>query len=236
MVDVYGLVMLDAVKGIEGQYQIERDDGHLENDEVLTYIKPHEDWDKSERNALKHVHGRVLDIGCGAGRVAVHLQKQGYEVTGIDISPGAIEAARLNGLKDARVMSAAELRFDDEKYDTVLMFGNNFGILGFETKTVEMLKRLHKYTTDDAIILAQSVDAEKTENSVHLAYHRWNRERGRPPGLVRIRLIYKDLADDWFELWLASPEEMRRCAEKAGWQFREKIAANGLSVGVLVKK
>ena len=39
------MVMLDAVKGIEGQYQIERDDGHLEQDEVLTYVKPYEEWD-----------------------------------------------------------------------------------------------------------------------------------------------------------------------------------------------
>ncbi len=236
MADVYGLVMLDAVKGIEGQYQIERDDGHLEQDEVLTYVKPYEEWDESEKNALKHVNGRVLDIGCGAGRVAVHLQKQGYEVTGVDISPGAVEASRINGLKDARIMSADNLEFGDERFDTVLLFGNNFGVLGFEDKTVDMLTRLHQYTTEDALILAQSVDAERSENPVHLAYHRRNKEHGRPPGLVRIRVTYKGLADNWLELWLASPEEMTRCAERAGWQFREKIPSNGLYVGVLAKK
>src|SRR5256885_1605136 len=37
---------------------------------------------------------RVLDIGCGEGQSSVMLAKLGAHVTGIDISPGAIEAAR----------------------------------------------------------------------------------------------------------------------------------------------
>jgi SAM-dependent methyltransferase len=230
------LVMLDAVKGLKTEYTIERDDGHIEPDDTASYVKPYEEWGEREHEALSHVRGRVLDIGCGAGRVAVYLQRQGHEVTGIDISPGAVEAAGLNGLKDARLMSAEDLRFAEEKYDTVLMFGNNFGILGAGERTVKMLERLYEVTTDDALILAESVDAVKTDNPVHLAYHSRNRERGRPPGLVRIRVVYKDQKDDWLDLWLASPQEMTECAEQAGWCFAEKIGVNSLYIGLLKKK
>ncbi len=39
---------------------------------------------------------RTIDFGCGAGNYAVWLARQGFEVTGIDISPSAIDLARKN--------------------------------------------------------------------------------------------------------------------------------------------
>lgn len=37
---------------------------------------------------------RILDMGCGRGRHAVEFARRGYEVTGIDLSPRSIAAAR----------------------------------------------------------------------------------------------------------------------------------------------
>ncbi|RFU85764.1 class I SAM-dependent methyltransferase [Streptomyces triticagri] len=38
--------------------------------------------------------GAVADVGCGAGRVAAHLQGLGVDAYGIDLSPGMVEVAR----------------------------------------------------------------------------------------------------------------------------------------------
>lgn len=38
--------------------------------------------------------GRVLEVGCGTGTNAVWLAQQGFQVTGVDISSGAIEQAK----------------------------------------------------------------------------------------------------------------------------------------------
>ncbi len=46
--------------------------------------------------------GNALDIGCGAGNYAVWLATRGFQVTGVDVSPAAIELAerlaRKNGV------------------------------------------------------------------------------------------------------------------------------------------
>ena len=47
-------------------------------------------------DALLREHGgrRVLDAGCGTGRVAIELAARGYDVVGVDLDPGMLGTAR----------------------------------------------------------------------------------------------------------------------------------------------
>jgi len=38
--------------------------------------------------------GRAIDLGCGTGKDAIYLARQGFEVTGVDFIPAAIKTAR----------------------------------------------------------------------------------------------------------------------------------------------
>jgi 2-polyprenyl-3-methyl-5-hydroxy-6-metoxy-1,4-benzoquinol methylase len=67
---------------------------------------------------------RVIDIGCGSGINAVWLAQQGFDVTGVDITPLAIEKARARA-----AASGVQVRFveDDvldlrEKYEPFPFF------------------------------------------------------------------------------------------------------------------
>lgn len=56
-------------------------------------------WDigrpqKAFVEARGHICGRVLDIGCGTGELALWLAEQGCTVTGVDFLPKPLEAAR----------------------------------------------------------------------------------------------------------------------------------------------
>lgn len=235
MPDVFGQILLDAARGEEAVHTIERDDGRVEEYSGSQYVEPIEKWNNAEREAIVEVKGRVLDIGCGAGRVMSFLKKKGHEVIGIDISEDALKACRMQGQNNVRLMSAEELDFPNGYFDTAILYGANFGVLGKEERIIGMLKELHRVTRPDAAVLASSRDASATENPQHLTYHEHNRKRGLPIGQIRIRLSYKGLTEDWHWLRFASPNEMMEISAKAGWKLSKTYGPPQLFVGVLHK-
>jgi 2-heptyl-1-hydroxyquinolin-4(1H)-one methyltransferase len=44
-------------------------------------------------------HGDVLDVGCGEAAVSLHLAERGFTTVGLDLSPTAIEMAKLEAAK-----------------------------------------------------------------------------------------------------------------------------------------
>jgi len=73
------------------------------------------------------------------------------------------------------------------------------------------------------------------DNQVHLTYHERNRQRGRPPGLVTIRIGYQDEFDDWFDLLMVG-EEMREVIEPTGWMLERLYESGVASYTVILRK
>ena len=48
----------------------------------------------SEENGRQPPYGPALDLGCGTGIWSVHLAERGWDVTGVEIVPKALRAAR----------------------------------------------------------------------------------------------------------------------------------------------
>jgi 2-polyprenyl-3-methyl-5-hydroxy-6-metoxy-1,4-benzoquinol methylase len=163
--------MWACYRGEEASEIVERDDGFFNASPKgpAIYFSEYKDWDLIDRKAMELVKGRVLDIGCGAGRHSLYLQKMGLNVLGIDSSPLAIKICKLRGLKRARVMSIEELNFKPNSFDTVIMLGSNFGLFGSFEKAKRLLKKLHKMTSRNGLIVASTRDTYKTDNPDHLA-------------------------------------------------------------------
>ncbi|MBD0330832.1 MAG: methyltransferase domain-containing protein [Thermoleophilia bacterium] len=216
-------MLLDYEATLDGHEIVERDDGFV-TAARLDYFAPVRRWNAVERRALRSVRGRVLDAGCGAGRVALALQERGHEVVGIDVSPGAVEVARRRGVRDVRLLGFERVDASLGRFGTVVLFGNNFGLFGGEASAVRLLRRLAGLAER---IVASTVDPYATDDPAHLAYHERNRRRGRMPGQLRIRVRHRDLATPWFDYLLASREEIERLAAAAHWRVHRFVEADG---------
>ena len=219
--DAYGREIMDYFLGQNLTPEIvERDDGYIGlASGPSAYFAPYAEWPEAQQKVIQWARGRVLDVGCGAGRVCLYLQEQGYEVVGIDNSPLAVKTARLRGVQDARVLSITQAsRAKLGVFGTIVMLGNNFGLFGNEKRAKWLLRRFYGMTTASGRILVESRDIYATSNPDHLAAHERNRQHGRMPGQLRIRIRYQAIIGPWFDYLMVSPAEMRHITAGTGWQ------------------
>ncbi|MBI5244267.1 MAG: class I SAM-dependent methyltransferase [Elusimicrobia bacterium] len=217
---------------------IERDDGHISaTDGRAWYLSGFARWPARERKAMSFVRGRVLDIGCGMGRHALHLQKKGFSVTGLDLSPANIRLCRLRGLKRTLCMPVegiAGLRRGS--FDTLLMMGNNFGLFSSFKKARKLLREMLRITSEGARIIAETLDPYRTQEPDHLAYHKRNRRRGRMGGQVRIRVRYAKSVGPWHDYLFVSRKELVRILEGTGWRLWKTFRSGGPQYAAVIRK
>ena len=226
--DGYGALLLSAYK-TNGQdvFEIsERVDGFIAaSNWPPRYFSDYSSWTKRERQAMKLVKGRVLDIGCGAGRFSLYLQQKGFDATGIDNSRGAVRVCKLRGIKKVYLRSIDEIgKFESGSFDTVIMMGNNFGLFGGFQKAKRLLRQMYAITSAEGQIIAEAVDPYQTNEKFHLAYQRRNRAQGRMSGQLRFRIRHQNIVGAWFDYLLVSQKEMKQIMEGTGWCIKEVLA------------
>src|SRR5213595_339926 len=109
------------------------------SDEVLDarYFKPLDRFDiRFARTMWVYDNVRakstVLDLGCGAGMLALLKRKQ-VTLTGVDLSPECSLAARRNGYDFTMTTRLSNLPFADQTFDYVVSL-DVIGHIGFEEK------------------------------------------------------------------------------------------------------
>ena len=102
----------------------------------------------------------VLDVGCGSGRVLLHLAQEGYRVTGIDISRAMLARGerRLQTRPDlkprARFLHADALTLDlPERFKLVIVSYNSLMHFNQQADQLAVLQRCHALLDDDGLLV-----------------------------------------------------------------------------------
>jgi len=235
--DAFGHKLMDQFTYGGAVEIVERDDGYVDaSGGQFDYLAPYKKWPKFEQQAIRLAKGKTLDIGCGGGRVLLYLQEKGLDAVGVDISPLALEVCRRRGAKDVRLIPITKLSRKVGVFDTIVMYGNNLGLLGNPRRAKWLLKRFYEMTSPEALIIGETIDPYKTTMKEHLDYHKANRAKGKLGGELRLRIRYKKFIGDWFDYMFVSKKELTDILEGTGWQVRRYFESGGaLYIAVLEK-
>jgi SAM-dependent methyltransferase len=144
--DSFSEVFSDALRGESCTVR-----GIFPHDQPL----PVHDWlrpvSHADRVLLGHCRGATLDVGCGPGRMSVHLAERGHVVLGVDIVREAVDQARRRGVSALR-RNVFDPLPGEGRWNTVLLADGNIGIGGAPVRllrrTAELLDRTGRVVCD----------------------------------------------------------------------------------------
>ena len=223
----------------KGSYRYTRDDGWSQVEDAWWYFTSYRDFLSIEKRALRFAEGRILDIGCGAGRHSLYLQRRGFQVTALDSSPRVAVISRDRGVRAVcAALACNPLPFESGRFDTVLLFGNNMGLCGGIRETSSLFQQLGRLSSSSGKILATN-RAPGTGSVKDLEY--WNGQiaKGGELGVARFRLEFRGQHPRWVSLLLLAPTDLMQIAWDSGWKvthiFGESQAEEGYAA-VLEKR
>lgn len=222
MQDIFGQAMLDYQLGdLQAELLTETNISEEEAVPVSYFFRNFDQMPQLEQRALELCRGKILDVGCGPGSHSLWLQQQQMNVHAIDISPGAVEAARLRGLHQAEITNLLEVK--DSSYDTVLMLMNGSGIMESMDKAPDYLNHLRSILAPEGQILLDSSDLQYLypqgdDGGI------WIPE-GRYYGEVDYWVSYKGEQGEAFPMLYLDPETLNELVAASGMKM--EIILNG---------
>ncbi len=140
---------------------------------------------------------RVLDLGCGQGRMSMALAKQGIQVVGYDGSAALLEEARRRAAEQGTVVDfllgdMRELQADQE-FDAVINIGTAFGYIEDEDGDREIIRRVHRALKPGGLFLQET---ENRDFKLRQLYNTWEKMHDR---LVFSRRTFNHQTGRWTE-------------------------------------
>jgi hypothetical protein len=116
---------------------------------------------------------------------------------------------------------------DLHQFDTIVLYGNNFGMLGTPAATTRWFRSWARRVKPDVRILAVSTSPYfGGAPCITRDYFHRNKQQGELPGLLRYRYHYLDLVGPWWKWLFVSQGEMRALLKGSGWRVESIISSH----------
>ena len=222
--DLFGFVLYRYLHGDKTPYCIVREDGYCDFPfDPKGYFQ--NKFLDVEKQGLKYVKGKILDVGCGAGRHALYFAKKGFDVVAIDSDKFCVKTCKERGIKKVFAENILKPKtIKKYRFDTIWFGGNNLGVAGNLEKMKEMFGILDKITNPNSVVLGRAFEFDKTMRGIHRKYHALQKSRGIFPGITKIRIQYKDFIGEWFNWVHISSAVLKKVLQGTHWKIDKLIS------------
>tara|TARA_B100000508_G_scaffold141026_1_gene145299 strand:+ start:84203 stop:84928 length:726 start_codon:yes stop_codon:yes gene_type:complete len=196
----------------------------MEDDVIpVEYLfRPYELMPTVEKKALKMCSGKILDVGAGAGPHTKWLRNNGFTVTAIDTSLGAIDFLNDHFPDQQNLnLSVQDMINRGERYDTILLLMNGIGIAGKLENLPSFLSLLKKLLTENGKIICDSTDVSYFYQEEDGGM--WVDLNSTYYGDFKFKMNYKKDSTEWFDWVYVDPEKFQAIAENNGFTFENVI-------------
>ena len=209
MKDIFGQALLDYyINQFKGPLLLHNEYGKPEIIPVESYFRAYDEYTDLEIFALELVKGRALDVGAATGRHALFLQKEGIDITALDISPACGRLMKAQGVEHILIMDV--LDYHDKAFDTVFMLMNGIGITGDLEGLKKLLVHLKKIVKPNGQVLMDSSD-------ISYLYENMKKPALKYFGQLRFQYEYNGVKDKAFKWLYIDQSKLMEAAQESGW-------------------
>lgn len=181
--------------------------------DLVTSADDYDRWVSLYLNLLREhgfSTGRLVDLGCGTGKGALRFASQGFDVTGVDISPEMLRMARQKPGADRVRFVTGDLRRLEElgRFDVAVALGEPFNYLENEGELLAAFQGVARLLTPDGVFLFDlntsgfyeriATVQQISEHEDLLVLHRGKRSAGKQGGAeLRVDHFHSDGPDQW---------------------------------------
>lgn len=233
MDDAFGRALYDYHHDrYTGRAIYHRAHGPVDEVNVTAYFDPPSEWTDHTSKMVSRVEGLVLDIGCGAGRTALALQRDGHELFAVDRSPHAVRTARERGITATAVMDLHSLGVVSRAVDTILIVGQQHCAVTSPDALQALLDSLLTLVTPAGRLVADFSDPTHDAMTDRADALDWLDDE---VATHQFKIEYDDYTDPWETRLLLAPSVLKIIVAATGWTLEETISGAGSTYAVTLQ-